>query len=105
KVPASIRSSVDFPEPFGPISPIRSFSEIVNEILSKSGIAPNVFEIPCALMMGGKRRSPEMRVSSRITATAPLRDEQARLLDFQGPATQDAAAGRWRIRCRAASLR
>jgi hypothetical protein len=44
---------VDFPEPLGPTSPIRSASETVKEISSKSGFAPNAFEILCALMMGG----------------------------------------------------
>src|SRR5215469_3132816 len=52
-IPARIRRSVDFPEPLGPISPIRSASETVKEIFSKRGVAPNAFEILCALMMGG----------------------------------------------------
>jgi len=42
------------PEPLGPISPIRSPSETVNETSWKSGFAPKDFEIPCALMIGGK---------------------------------------------------
>ena len=51
--PARIRSSVDFPEPFGPIRPMRSPSETVNETFWKSGFAPKCFEIPCAFMIGG----------------------------------------------------
>jgi hypothetical protein len=53
-VPARIRSNVDFPEPFGPISPMRSASETVKETSVKSGFAPKAFEIFCALMIGGK---------------------------------------------------
>jgi hypothetical protein len=49
---------VDFPEPLGPISPIRSASETVKEISSKSGFAPNAFEILCALMIGGNGWAP-----------------------------------------------
>jgi hypothetical protein len=45
---------VDFPEPFGPIRPIRSASETVNEIFWNSGEAPYRFESPCALIIGGK---------------------------------------------------
>jgi hypothetical protein len=44
---------VDFPEPFGPINPIRSPSETVKETFWKSGLAPKAFEIPCALRIGG----------------------------------------------------
>ena len=44
--------SVDFPEPFGPISPMRSPSDIVNGIFWKSGVAPNRFESPCAVIIG-----------------------------------------------------
>ena len=38
--PARIPSSVDFPEPFGPIKPIRSPSDTVNDTFWKSGLAP-----------------------------------------------------------------
>jgi hypothetical protein len=48
-----MRSNVDFPEPFGPISPIRLPSETVKDTFSKSGCAPKAFEILCALMIGG----------------------------------------------------
>src|SRR6266404_1895669 len=51
--PARIRSSVDLPEPFGPISPMRSPSETVNQIFWNSGLAPKAFEMSCALMIGG----------------------------------------------------
>jgi hypothetical protein len=44
---------VDFPEPLGPIKPIRSPSETEKETASKSGFAPNAFEMFCALMIGG----------------------------------------------------
>ena len=44
--------SVDLPDPFGPISPIRSPSEIVNGMFLKSGTAPNRFESPCAVIIG-----------------------------------------------------
>src|SRR5579884_3532966 len=46
--------SVDFPDPFGPISPMRPPSEMVNGIFLKSGVAPNRFDSPCAVMIGGK---------------------------------------------------
>src|ERR1700691_6267271 len=51
--PATIRSSVDLPEPFGPISPMRSCSETVKEMFWNRGLAPKAFEISCALMIGG----------------------------------------------------
>src|SRR5215469_11412321 len=84
-VPARIRSSVDFPEPLGPISPIRSASETVKETSSKSGFAPNAFEILWTLMIGGngyapqhfeviKKRVPELRshrISPSRLATGP----------------------------------
>jgi hypothetical protein len=49
-----MRSSVDLPDPLGPINPIRSPSETVKETFWKRGFAPKAFEISCALMMGGK---------------------------------------------------
>jgi hypothetical protein len=52
-LPMSISSSVDLPEPFGPITPMRSPSETVNEMFWKSGAAPYFFANPCALMIGG----------------------------------------------------
>jgi hypothetical protein len=52
--PCNIASSVDFPEPFGPITPMRLPSSTVNEIFSNSGVAPYRFDNPCALMIGGK---------------------------------------------------
>jgi len=58
-VPARIRNNVDFPEPFGPIRPIRSPSETVKETSSKSGLAPNAFVIFCALMIGGNGYAPQ----------------------------------------------
>jgi hypothetical protein len=51
--PAIIRSSVDLPDPFGPITPMRLPSEMVNETFWKSVVAPKAFEIPCALRIGG----------------------------------------------------
>jgi len=53
--PRRISSKVDFPEPFGPISPMRSPSETVKEISWKSGSAPYRLESPCAVIIGGKR--------------------------------------------------
>src|SRR5689334_774068 len=53
-VPARIRRSVDFPDPFGPISPMRSRSDTVNETSRKSGCAPKDFEISFTLMIGDK---------------------------------------------------
>src|SRR6266536_4179236 len=52
-VPARIRSKVDLPEPFGPIKPIRSPSDPVNDTSWKSGCAPKDFEIFWALIIGG----------------------------------------------------
>ena len=54
-LPCKMASSVDFPDPFGPIIPMRSPSETVNEMLRKSGDTPNRFANPRALMIGGKR--------------------------------------------------
>ena len=57
--PARIRRRVDLPDPFGPIRPMRSPSEMVNETFWKSGFAPKAFVISCALTMGGNEvRSP-----------------------------------------------
>ena len=85
-VPARIRNSVDFPEPFGPITPMRSPSETVNETSSNSGFAPNAFEIFCALMIGGNRtRAPRMFetiVKYRLSASRTV------LRSRIGPASQ-----------------
>jgi hypothetical protein len=51
--PARIRNKVDLPEPFGPISPMRSPSETVKETFWNRGFAPKAFEMSCALMIGG----------------------------------------------------
>ena len=51
--PASRASSVDFPAPFGPISPTRSPSSTAAEIPSKRGLDPNAFVNPVAV-----RRTP-----------------------------------------------
>jgi hypothetical protein len=53
-VPARIRIRVDFPDPLGPINPIRLPSDTVKDTFWKSGFAPKAFEIFCALMIGGK---------------------------------------------------
>jgi len=55
-LPVRIRRSVDFPEPLGPIRPIRSPSETVKEISRNSGFPPNDFVIPCALIISGTTR-------------------------------------------------
>ncbi len=69
--PARILSSVDLPDPFGPIRPMRSPSEMVNETFWKSGFAPKAFVISCALTMGGNEvRSPGMWVYSEYQGTA-----------------------------------
>ena len=74
--PARIRRRVDLPDPFGPIRPMRSPSEMVNETFWKSGFAPKAFVISCALTMGGNEvRSPRdvdvcLRVS--VASVAPL---------------------------------
>ena len=44
--PARHFSSVDFPAPFGPMSPMRSPSETVNEISLKRGVAPKALVRP-----------------------------------------------------------
>src|SRR5947209_16744189 len=51
--PESMPRSVDLPEPLGPISPIRLPSETVKLMFSKRGTAPNDFDNPWTLMMGG----------------------------------------------------
>src|ERR1039458_2619463 len=51
--PASTASSVDLPAPFGPIRPMRSPSDTGKLISSKRGTAPNRFDRPCALRIGG----------------------------------------------------
>src|ERR1700744_5211833 len=56
--PDRISSSVDFPEPFGPIKPMRSPSDTVKEMSWNSGVTPNRFESPWALIIGGKLRGP-----------------------------------------------
>jgi hypothetical protein len=50
--PESIASRVDFPDPLGPINPMRSPSDTVKPISVKSGAIPYLFESACALMMG-----------------------------------------------------
>src|SRR5579859_1256959 len=67
--PFRISSSVDLPEPLGPIIPMRAPSETVNEIARKSGSTPYRLESPCALIIGGNVLAvlPES-VSVRITA-------------------------------------
>src|SRR5580704_18668034 len=47
-------SSVDLPEPLGPIRPMRARSSTVKLTSRNSGSAPNDFEIPWALRIGGK---------------------------------------------------
>jgi hypothetical protein len=42
------------PDPFGPINPIRSPADTVNDISWKSAVAPYLFESPCALIIGAK---------------------------------------------------
>src|SRR5688572_25798053 len=51
--PSRICRSVDFPAPLGPINPIRSPSDTVNEMFSNSEVSPNDLEICCALISGG----------------------------------------------------
>src|SRR4051812_20925106 len=48
--PARIWIKVDFPAPFGPMSPMRSPSEIVSDIFSNSGRAPKVLLMDWQLM-------------------------------------------------------
>jgi hypothetical protein len=59
--PARIRSKVDLPDPFGPINPIRSPSEIVKETFWKSGFAPKDLVISCALTMGDDMGGNELQ--------------------------------------------
>src|ERR1041384_6739502 len=54
-VPANIFRSVDLPEPLGPIRPMRSPSETVNDTFWKSGFAPKALEICWVLMLGEKK--------------------------------------------------
>src|SRR6202040_431610 len=57
--PARILRRVDLPDPFGPIRPMRSPSEMVKETFWKRGFAPKAFVISWALTMGGNDlRSP-----------------------------------------------
>src|SRR5580700_6164514 len=51
--PHRISSSVDLPDPFGPITPMRSPSDTVNEIFLNSGATPYRFASPWALIIGG----------------------------------------------------
>ena len=61
--PARIRSNVDLPEPFGPISPMRSPSETLKLMFWNSGLAPKDFEMFCALMIGGNDEgSPDAQI-------------------------------------------
>src|SRR5208282_236495 len=79
--PARIRSRVDLPDPFGPIRPIRSPSEMVKETFWKRGFAPKAFVISCALTMGddiggNERRSPKSFVPDyqlKVVSTLRLR--------------------------------
>jgi hypothetical protein len=48
---------VVFPEPFGPIRPMRSPSDTVNETFWNKGLAPKALDNPRALRMGGKGSS------------------------------------------------
>ena len=64
--PERICSSVDLPDPFGPISPMRSPSETGKATFRKSGVAPKLFEIFCALRIGGKSYSFLQDLLSRI---------------------------------------
>jgi hypothetical protein len=59
---------VDFPEPFGPINPIRLPSETVKETFWKSGCDPKAFEIFCALMIGGNGGGLQEVSLSRLSA-------------------------------------
>src|ERR1035438_6278704 len=71
--PTRMRRSVDLPDPFGPISPIRSPSEMVKETFWKSGFAPKDFDSSCALMRGGNEvLSPTINLNDvRIAEFAP----------------------------------
>src|ERR1700756_5108918 len=52
-VPARIRSRVDLPDPFGPMSPMRSPSDTGKETFWKRGAAPKAFEMLRILISGG----------------------------------------------------
>src|SRR5689334_23029250 len=52
--PYRIPSNVDFPEPFGPMTPMRSPSDTVKEIFLNRGAAPYLLDSPWALISGGK---------------------------------------------------
>src|ERR1700730_9833910 len=52
--PARISSKVDLPEPFGPITPMQSPLETVNEMSRNNGVLPYFLDNPCALIIGGK---------------------------------------------------
>ena len=54
-MPARIDTRVDLPEPFGPMSPMRSPSEITIERLSKSFRTPNVLLMFWQLMSDMRR--------------------------------------------------
>src|SRR6266853_1670802 len=84
-VPVRIRSNVDFPDPFGPINPIRLPSETVKDTSSNSGCDPKAFEIFCALRIGGKRLcsliSLFLRLSGNAGSTRTATSDDAERLD------------------------
>src|SRR6266436_2824994 len=73
--PFSIARSVDLPEPFGPMMPMRSPSDIVKEISRKSGATPYRLDSPCALMIGGKFLSVLLEVQRFKNTVAVLASE------------------------------
>src|SRR5450631_1313780 len=50
--PARIPSSVDFPEPLGPMTPMRSPSEMTKLMFWKRVVAPKRFSNPCPFKIG-----------------------------------------------------
>src|SRR5579863_680112 len=84
-VPARMRSNVDFPEPFGPINPIRLLSETVKDTFWKRGCDPKAFEIFCALMIGGNGGGLREISSSRLSVNYRLARALARLDESPWP--------------------
>src|SRR5262249_55629141 len=72
--PAKIRSSVDLPAPFGPISPIRSPARRSRDRSANRDRGPNDLVTPCALnntvIQNSRRRALRASVSSLCTRRA-----------------------------------
>src|SRR5580765_6027783 len=82
--PERIPSRVDFPDPLGPISPIRSPSDTVNEISWKSGVSPKFLEIPLAFTIGGKAGLVLSLVGAGNSAGGRRPDDEKKIVTIHG---------------------